>query len=310
MAYSEDHIALAAEYALGTLDADERAQVETMIAVDKEYAAIVQAWEFRLGVLNQMVGSVEPRPLVWDNIRRAIGHGGEQAPLVLPEAPPPPPPIEPEANDNIIAAINSMAPPPASPVAASANVVAEGANVIQLNSRIRRWRNIASVASAIAAALLVMVGLQVYRPDALPDSIRPKARTQTVEVKTPPPPAAAQYVALLQSGAGAPAFILTVDAATRNFTVRKVGAQPEAGKSYELWIVSDRLQRPRSLGVIGRNDFTARPVLAGYDSDIVNQAVYAVSIEPEGGSPSGMPTGPVVFSGKLIETVPPAAPAR
>ena len=29
MAYSEDDIALAAEYALGTLDADERAQVES-----------------------------------------------------------------------------------------------------------------------------------------------------------------------------------------------------------------------------------------------------------------------------------------
>src|SRR5436853_5410143 len=89
MAYSEDHIALAAEHALGTLDADERTQVETMMAVDKEYAAIVQAWEFRLGVLNQMVGSVEPRPMVWDNIRAAIGHGPPQAPLVLPDAPPP-----------------------------------------------------------------------------------------------------------------------------------------------------------------------------------------------------------------------------
>ena len=41
MAYSEDHIALAAEYALGTLDADERAQVETMMAVDTEFTAIV-----------------------------------------------------------------------------------------------------------------------------------------------------------------------------------------------------------------------------------------------------------------------------
>ncbi|MCP4617832.1 MAG: hypothetical protein GY844_15535 [Bradyrhizobium sp.] len=310
MAYSDEHIALAAEYALGTLDADERTQVETMMAVDHEYAAIVQAWEFRLGVLNQMVGSVEPRPLVWDNIRRAIGHGGgQQAPLVLPEAPPPvappPPPVEPEANDNLAAALESIPAPVPAP-----RPVADGANVIALNSRIRRWRNVATVASAIAAALLVMVGLQVYRPDALPESIRPKPRTQIVEVKTPPPPAAAQYVALLQSGAGAPAFILTVDAATKNFTVRKVGAQPEVGKSYELWIVSDRLQRPRSLGVIGRNEFTARPVLAGYDSDIVNTAVFAVSVEPEGGSPSGMPTGPVVFSGKLIETVPPAAPAR
>src|ERR671934_1722348 len=115
MAYSEDHIALAAEYALGTLDADERSQVETMMAVDKEFAAIVQAWEFRLGVLNQMVGSIEPRPLVWDNIRRAIGHGGEQAPLVLPDAPPPTAPSLPEANDNVVAA----PPPPA----------AEGSNV-------------------------------------------------------------------------------------------------------------------------------------------------------------------------------------
>ncbi len=72
MAYTEDHIALAAEYALGTLDAGERGQVEIMMAVDKGFAAVVQAWEFRLGVLNQMVGSVEPRPVVWENIKAAI----------------------------------------------------------------------------------------------------------------------------------------------------------------------------------------------------------------------------------------------
>src|SRR5207244_10306886 len=86
MAYSEDHIALAAEYALGTLDADERAQVETMMAVDTEYTALVHAWEYRLGALNQMVGSVEPRPIVWENIKAAIHSSGQQAPLVLPEA--------------------------------------------------------------------------------------------------------------------------------------------------------------------------------------------------------------------------------
>ena len=91
MAYSEDHIALAAEYALGTLDADERAQVETMMAVDTDFTAVVHAWEYRLGVLNQMVGSVEPRPIVWENIQRAIGHSGPQVQLTLPEAAAPPP---------------------------------------------------------------------------------------------------------------------------------------------------------------------------------------------------------------------------
>ena len=131
-----------------------------------------------------------------------------------------------------------------------------------------------------------------------------------VSLNGPAPTAAAKARATAAEWNGAPAFILTVDAATRNFTVRKVGAQPEAGKSYELWIVSDKLQRPRSLGVIGNNDFTARPILAAYDSEIVNQATFAVSVEPPGGSPSGAPTGPVVFSGKLIETVPPAASGR
>jgi anti-sigma-K factor RskA len=61
--------------------------------------------------------------------------------------------------------------------------------------------------------------------------------------------------------------------------------------------------------LIGGNDFTARPVLSGYAPDVVNEATYAVSVEPPGGSPSGAPTGPVVFSGKLIETVPPGAAA-
>ena len=101
--------------------------------------------------------------------------------------------------------------------------------------------------------------------------------------------------------------ILTVDGATKNFTVRKVGATSEAGKSYELWLVSDKLQRPRSLGVIGSGDFTARQALASYDADTVDKATYAVTVEPEGGSPTGIATGPIVFTGKLIEAVPPAA---
>src|ERR1700731_850234 len=108
MAYSEDHIALAAEYALGTLDADERAQVEAMMSVDKDFTAMVEAWEHKLGALSQMVGSVEPRAAVWDNIRTAIGFPDPQAPLVLPQAPPPPvaaeivEPVAPVDNSNVI----------------------------------------------------------------------------------------------------------------------------------------------------------------------------------------------------------------
>jgi len=288
MPYSEDHIALAAEYALGTLDADERAQVETMMSVDKDFAAIVDAWEDKLSVLNQMVGSVEPRAEVWDKIKEAVGHSEPQAPLVLPQAPPV---VVPEVKE------------PAE--------VVDTSNVIRLSAQARRWRNVASFTTAIAAALVAMIAVGVYQPDLLPDGVRPKPRVQVVEVRTPAVSAtpSAQYVAVLQKEGGSPAFILTVDGASKNFTVRKVGAAPEPGKSFELWLISDKLQRPRSLGVIGGGDFTARPVLSSYDNDTINTATYAVTVEQAGGSPDGNPHSAPVFTGKLIESVPPAAPS-
>jgi anti-sigma-K factor RskA len=284
MAYSEDHIALAAEYALGTLDAAERAQVETMMSVDKDFTAMVEAWENKLGALNQMVGSVEPRPEVWDRIAAAAGLSEPQAPLVLPQAAP------------------LFAPDVGEPAP-----VADSSNVVSLSARARRWRGIATAVTAIAAALIAMIAVQVYQPDLLPDGLRPRPRTQVVEVKTPPAPAqpSAQYVAVLQKDGGSPAFILTVDGATRNYTVRKVGANAEPGKSFELWLISDKLPRPRSLGVIGGGDFTARPVLASYDAEIINGATYAVTVEQAGGSPDGNPHSAPVFTGKLIESVPP-----
>jgi anti-sigma-K factor RskA len=284
MDYSEDHIALAAEYALGTLEADERAQVEAMMSVDKDFTVMVQAWEHKLGVLNQMVGSVEPRPFVWDSIRAAIGLAAPQAPLVLPEAP---------------ETFAPVAEPPAPAV--------DNSNVVVFSARARRWRNVASITSATAAVLVAMVAVQAFRPDLLPEGFRPKPRTQVVEVKTAaaPLPPSAQYVAVLQKDGGSPGFILTVDGASRNFTIRRVGAAAELGKSYELWLISDKLQRPRSLGVVGSGNFTARPVLASYDADIVKSATYAVTIEQGGGSPDGKPTSAPVFTGKLIETVPP-----
>ncbi|MCP3391987.1 anti-sigma factor [Bradyrhizobium sp. CCGB12] len=356
MAYTEDHIALAAEYALGTLDADERAQVETMMAVDEAFADIVQAWAFRLGVLNQMVGSVEPRPIVWENIRSEIARTAlAQEPPALAEASPSPPPPIPElsspelsspetaSSDSSTEGVPSPEPQPpeveqaeTSPpkpdalpdvapqfmpqvhapdlnvVRAPPAPVVDDGNVICLEGRVKRWRNIASAVGALAAALLVTLSLQIFLPDALPGPLRPAPRIQTVEVKTPAAPltASAQYVALLQDQGGGPAFILTIDGATRNFTVRKVGATPEPGKSFELWLISDKLPRPRSLGVIGASDFTARPLLASYDSDVVNGATYAVTVEQAGGSPNGQPTSAPVFSGKLIETVPPAQPQQ
>src|SRR4029078_11682207 len=201
---------------------------------------------------------------------------------------------------------------------------ADGSNVIQLSERLRRWRNVARFATAAAAALIAMLALQAYQPDLFPEGIRPKPRTQVVEVKTPAPPVqpSAQYVALLQRDGGSPAFILTGGAATKNFTVRKVGSDaPEAGKSFELWLISDRLPQPRSLGVLGNGEvrahpghcalgvlgtgeFPARPVLSSYDASTINAATYAVTVEQAGGSPDGKPHSTPGYTAQLVAPVP------
>ncbi|MDO8910451.1 MAG: anti-sigma factor [Phenylobacterium sp.] len=345
MNYSEDHIALAAEYALGTLSADERALVETMMIVDHGFMEVVDAWDRKLSPLHQMVAPVEPPPHLWDNISAALGLVGPQ-PVVVEEPKPEPVAEQPDQASTVVAqaqppeqpeqfvavpesavATESATPESAvtpvstdtaaeTPVAAEMPeivpepVVAQPSNVVQLAARKNGGQTFGWMMTAVAASLAGVIALQAYRPELLPEKLRVKPQIQVVEVKVPAPASAlpAQFVAVLQQNAAAPAFILTVDTATKNFTVRKVGATPEPGKSYELWLVSDKLPRPRSLGVIGGSDFTIRPALSAYDTDTINKATYAVTIEPEGGSPTGVATGPIVYTGKLVESVP-ALPA-
>src|SRR5882724_7569221 len=131
MSYSEDHIVLAAEYVLGTLDAEERAQVDTMMSVDMDFRSMVESWESKLGELNVMVGSVEPPPGLWDKIRVAAQLSSPQLPLTLPEIP---------------------APPPPAPVIVEPDPAIH-ANVIALSRQTKRWRHFAAAATAVAAAL-------------------------------------------------------------------------------------------------------------------------------------------------------------
>jgi anti-sigma-K factor RskA len=53
--YDDAQDALAAEYVLGTLSADEREHAEALLTLDPGFAASVRMWERRLGELNVMV---------------------------------------------------------------------------------------------------------------------------------------------------------------------------------------------------------------------------------------------------------------
>jgi len=112
------------------------------------------------------------------------------------------------------------------------------------------------------------------------------------------------FVAVLQKDAASPAFLVEVDLGTRLSRYARSPPKRQAGKSYELWLIHDRLGAPKSLGVIADQGFTVRPALAGYDPAVVKSAVYAVTLEPAGGSPTGAPTSAPLWTGKLLQATP------
>jgi anti-sigma-K factor RskA len=155
------------------------------------------------------------------------------------------------------------------------------AAVATLRRSVTRWRATAIAASLIAAMLAVGFIVREQSREAVPH----------------------QYVAILQKDAASPAFAISVNLDTREFTVRPVGATAPPGKAYELWLIDSKIG-PRSLGVIAADGATRRANLAQYGRAVVEDATYAVTVEPPGGSPDGKPSGPPVFVGKLIPVGP------
>jgi anti-sigma-K factor RskA len=271
MTHDDDQEALAAEYVLGTLDADERAQAQTLIGIDKSFADVVRRWERRLGELHLMVDAVDPPADTWERIKAGIAPQGEGS-EVAPEE------------------IKAYVAP--APVVPSAD-----GNVVDLTRRFTRWRGAAVGMGALAASLAALLVAVEVAPERLPAPLRPPSRgIETV--------AGGRFVAVLQRDAASPAFLLTIDVDQRSMTVRRVDARREPGKSYELWLVSNQFPQPRSLGVVD-NEFTTSRALAAYDPNTISDATYAVTLEPEGGSPTGFATGPVLWAGKLVEAAPP-----
>ena len=158
------------------------------------------------------------------------------------------------------------------------------ADIYQLRRKVRVWRGISGAAMAIAASLALVLVVQ-------PRTAAPPAPVQA--------PAPAPLVAMI-GGEDAPAtMVATWDSANRRLMVAAASPTPAApGRSHELWVIPAD-GTPRSLGTMPT---TARMRVA-LDEPLARQlhegATLAVSVEPQGGSPTGLPTGPVIASGKL-----------
>jgi anti-sigma-K factor RskA len=140
--------------------------------------------------------------------------------------------------------------------------------------RLAFWRTLA--AAGFAAALALGIALYAQR-----------------EAAGPP------LVAVLAGQDGKPALIASARRDDRFLLVRAVAVAPLApGRVLELWMLPQG-QPPRSLGVIPAGALVRVPLAAPSDAALANIPALAVSLEPAGGSPTGLPTGPVLYSGPI-----------
>jgi anti-sigma-K factor RskA len=115
-----------------------------------------------------------------------------------------------------------------------------------------------------------------------------------------PPPAQAPIVVVLEAqnptpGVATAAFVASISGDGKSVTTRPlVNVSVQTDRVLELWAAAGS-GAPRSLGLI-----------SGASATVVRRASLppgtdhlAVSLEPPGGSPTGAPTGPVLYVGRL-----------
>jgi anti-sigma-K factor RskA len=131
--------------------------------------------------------------------------------------------------------------------------------------RLRIWQASTGVALAIAASLAAFVVL-----------------------RSPPP-----RVAVLAPTTGGVPVLLATAQSNGVLNIRPDGTIAVPGDhDLELWALADGETRPRSLGVLPASGRQLTAALAP-------NTQLMVSLEPRGGSPTGQPTGPVLYGGRL-----------
>ena len=142
------------------------------------------------------------------------------------------------------------------------------------------WKALGLVASGAAAALLVVALFFRPQPAGVP----------------------ASYIAVLSDPkTSQPVLVATAE---RGETVLRLNTLDPAihvvGRSLELWALP-RDGAPRSLGVVANEERFRVQLAAAADQALGDVPALALSLEPPGGSPTGQPTGPVLYTGPCVK---------
>jgi anti-sigma-K factor RskA len=150
----------------------------------------------------------------------------------------------------------------------------EGKTVSGSWQRLSFWRGLSAFASVAAIGLAVLL-------------TNPRA--------VPPPVVVVLAATNAADAAQTGSIVASISGDGTSLVTRPIlPVSVQAGRSLELWAVPTS-GAPRSLGVLPGGSGTVAlrgKVLAGADT-------LAVTLEPAGGSPTGKPTGPIVYAGKF-----------
>ena len=145
------------------------------------------------------------------------------------------------------------------------------------------WRGLAVTSTAFALVLAGFIGM----------------------APRPEPPMA--MVAVMSDDRVTPAMVVAwpkmAEMRQPHIRVKVVQDHPvmASGTSWELWMLPEGKGAPVSLGLVTTDRDQVMKLKPALAARMESAWAVAMSIEPAGGSPSGAPTGPVIFKGQCVK---------
>jgi anti-sigma-K factor RskA len=148
--------------------------------------------------------------------------------------------------------------------------------------RLGFWRTLAVTSTTLVLILGVMIG------------------------RTPQPEPPLSTVAVMADDTGQPAMVVSwaaMKARDPHIRVKILQEHPTmaATTSWELWMLPGGKAAPVSLGLVSLDRLQVVKLPQALAGKMQDAWGMAMSIEPAGGSPTGAPTGPVIFKGHCIK---------
>ncbi|MFM5917592.1 MAG: anti-sigma factor domain-containing protein [Novosphingobium sp.] len=122
---------------------------------------------------------------------------------------------------------------------------------------------------------------------------------QRPQIELPPQPGAPAVASV--SGETGSAVTIAYDSTARRLTIAPLKLDPGKGDA-ELWVIPAGSDHATSLGVFDARNPTSHQLSPAQARLVGAGATFAVSLEQRGGSPTGQHLGPIVATGKLVET--------